>query len=43
MYQIHQRAQEPPGGPDSGHHHYRRHDGGEGEADAEGERDYEVG
>ena len=23
--------------------HYARHDGGEGDADAEGERDYEVG
>lgn len=24
-------------------HTYQRHDGGEGDADAEGERDYEVG
>ncbi|MCJ1472841.1 hypothetical protein MMC13_001490 [Lambiella insularis] len=42
MYQVSQRSQDPSGGQDSAHH-YQRHDGGEGDADAEGERDYEVG
>jgi len=43
IYQVdHPRGQNPaasqnPGAP------YQRHDGGEGDADAEGERDYEVG
>lgn len=41
MYPVNQRPQDPAGGPDPGHH-YQRHDGGEGDADAEGERDYEV-
>lgn len=35
------RAQESQGGQDAGHH-YRSHEGGGGDADAEGERDYEV-
>jgi len=42
MYHVPQRAQDPSVGPDAGHN-YARHDGGEGDADAEGERDYEVG
>ncbi|MCJ1276894.1 hypothetical protein MMC21_004701 [Puttea exsequens] len=42
MYQVNQRAQDPSGGQNPGHQ-YQRHDGGEGDADAEGERDYEVG
>lgn len=42
MYHVPQRAQDPSVGQDSGHN-YSRHDGGEGDADAEGERDYEVG
>ncbi|MCJ1258466.1 hypothetical protein MMC24_006299 [Lignoscripta atroalba] len=42
MYQVSQRGQDPSVGQDPGHH-YQRHDGGEGDADAEGERDYEVG
>ncbi|KAI9810952.1 MAG: hypothetical protein M1827_005683 [Pycnora praestabilis] len=42
MYQVSQRGQDPSGGQDPGHH-YPRHDGGEGDDDAEGERDYEVG
>ena len=42
MYQVNQRNQEPSGGQNSGHQ-YQRHDGGDGDADAEGERDYEVG
>jgi nuclear transcription factor Y gamma len=42
MYQqVPQRPQDPAG-HDVGHN-YPRHDGGEGDADAEGERDYEVG
>jgi nuclear transcription factor Y gamma len=41
MYHVPQRAQDPSVGQDAGH--YPRHDGGEGDADAEGERDYEVG
>jgi len=41
MYHVQQRAQDPVG-QDAGHN-YPRHDGGEGDADAEGERDYEVG
>ena len=41
MYHVNQRPQEPVG-QDPGHN-YPRHDGGEGNADAEGERDYEVG
>ena len=41
MYPINQRPQDSTGGPDPAHH-YQRHDGGEGDADAEGERDYEV-
>ncbi|KAI9881384.1 MAG: hypothetical protein M1830_003391 [Pleopsidium flavum] len=42
LYQVSQRGQDPSTGQDPGHH-YSRHDGGEGDADAEGERDYEVG
>lgn len=43
MYHVpQQRAQDPSVGQDPGHS-YARHDGGEGDADAEGERDYEVG
>jgi len=42
MYPVNQRGPDPSGGQDPGHH-YQRHDGGEGDADAEGERDYEVG
>ncbi|KAL8710483.1 MAG: hypothetical protein Q9220_004915 [cf. Caloplaca sp. 1 TL-2023] len=42
MYQVNQRPQDPSAGQDSAHH-YQRHDGGEVDADAEGERDYEVG
>ena len=42
MYQVGQRGQDPSGGPNSSHH-YQRHDGGDADADAEGERDYEVG
>lgn len=41
MYPVNHRPQDSAGGPDPGHH-YSRHDGGEGDADAEGERDYEV-
>lgn len=41
MYHVPQRAQDQVG-QDQGHN-YTRHDGGEGDADAEGERDYEVG
>ena len=42
IYGVNQRPQVPPGAQDPGHH-YPRHDGGEGDADAEGERDYDVG
>jgi hypothetical protein len=43
MYHVpQQRTQDPSVGQDAGHK-YQRHDGGEGDADAEGERDYEVG
>ena len=42
MYQVNQRGQDPSGAQDTAHH-YQRHDGAEGDADAEGERDYEVG
>ncbi|PMD14881.1 histone-fold-containing protein [Hyaloscypha hepaticicola] len=43
MYHVpQQRPQDPSVGQDAGHN-YPRHDGGEGDADAEGERDYEVG
>ncbi|MCJ1468462.1 hypothetical protein MMC07_007091 [Pseudocyphellaria aurata] len=41
MFQVSQRGQDPSRGQDSGHH-YQRHDAGEGDADAEGDRDYEV-
>ena len=41
MYQQVPRPHDPVG-QDVGHN-YPRHDGGEGDADAEGERDYEVG
>lgn len=41
MYHVpQQRAPDPV---QDGNHNYQRHDGGEGDADAEGERDYEVG
>ncbi|KAL8898485.1 MAG: hypothetical protein Q9207_006679 [Kuettlingeria erythrocarpa] len=42
MYQVTQRSQDPSVGQDPSHH-YQRHDGGEADADAEGDRDYEVG
>lgn len=42
MYQVNQRSQDPSAGQDATHH-YQRHDGGEVDADAEGDRDYEVG
>ena len=43
MYHVQQqRPQDPSVGHDAGHN-YSRNDGGEGDADAEGERDYEVG
>ncbi|KAL8745670.1 MAG: hypothetical protein Q9190_002210 [Brigantiaea leucoxantha] len=42
MYQVNQRSQDPAGGQDTAQH-FQRHDGGEGDADAEGDRDYEVG
>ena len=42
MYQVGQRGQDHSGGQNPGHQ-YQRHDGGEGDVDAEGERDYEVG
>ena len=42
MYSVTQRGQDPSGGQNTGHQ-YQRHEGGEGDADAEGERDYEVG
>lgn len=43
MYHVQQqRPQDPSVGHDAGHN-YPRNDGGEGDADAEGERDYEVG
>ncbi len=41
MYGMSQRGQNPPGGQDPGHHYQRQDDGG-GDADAEGDRDYEV-
>ncbi|MCJ1337094.1 hypothetical protein MMC09_002373 [Bachmanniomyces sp. S44760] len=41
MYQVGQRGQDHAGPQDPGQH-YQRHNGGEGDADAEGERDYEV-
>lgn len=41
MFQSDQRSQNPMGGQTPGHQ-YQRHDGAE-DADAEGERDYEVG
>ncbi|KAL8828889.1 MAG: hypothetical protein Q9170_006406 [Blastenia crenularia] len=42
MYQVNQRSQDPSAGQDPSQH-YQRHDGGEADADAEGDRDYEVG
>ncbi|KAH8821588.1 histone-fold-containing protein [Xylogone sp. PMI_703] len=42
MYHVPQRPQDQAVGQDASHS-YARHDGGEGDADAEGERDYEVG
>lgn len=42
MYSVNQRGQDPSGGQNTSHQ-YQRHEGGEGDADAEGERDYEVG
>ncbi|KAL8914112.1 MAG: hypothetical protein Q9171_001228 [Xanthocarpia ochracea] len=42
IYQVNQRSGDPSAGQDPGHH-YQRHDGGEADADAEGDRDYEVG
>jgi len=49
MYQIPPRPQEPLSGPPGGggggggHHHYRPQDHADGEADAEGDREYAVG
>ena len=43
MYHVpQQRPQDAAVGQEPSHS-YARHDGGEGDADAEGERDYEVG
>jgi len=42
MYQVQQGRPHDPVSQDAGHS-YPRHDGGEGDADAEGERDYDVG
>ena len=42
IYPVAQRAQDSASSHDPGHH-FQRHDAGEGDADAEGERDYEVG
>ncbi|KAL8847222.1 MAG: hypothetical protein Q9221_007748 [Calogaya cf. arnoldii] len=42
IYQVNQRSGDSSAGQDPGHH-YQRHDGGEADADAEGDRDYEVG
>lgn len=42
MYQMPQRPQEGSSVPDPSHQQYRGHGPDEGEADAEGERDYEV-
>ncbi|KAI9697900.1 MAG: hypothetical protein M1836_004252 [Candelina mexicana] len=42
IYQVGHRGHDPTGNQDPGHH-YPRHEGGEGEDDAEGERDYDVG
>lgn len=44
MYHVpqQQRPQDPSVGQDAGAH-YSRHDGVDADADAEGERDYEVG
>ncbi|KAL8957339.1 MAG: hypothetical protein Q9193_005359 [Seirophora villosa] len=42
IYQVNQRSQDSSAGQDPSHH-YQRHDGGEADADAEGDRDYEVG
>ena len=42
MYPVNQRGQDPSSGQNTSHQ-YQRHEGGEGDADAEGERDYEVG
>lgn len=41
MYHVQQQRPQDPG--HDGGHNYPRNDGGEGDADAEGERDYEVG
>ena len=41
MYQVSQRPQDPSAAQNTGQP-YQRHDGGEGDADAEGERDYDV-
>ncbi|KAL9091906.1 MAG: hypothetical protein Q9165_004658 [Trypethelium subeluteriae] len=41
MYQMQRPHEQQMSGGDPGQH-YGRHEGGEGEADAEGERDYEV-
>ncbi|KAL8798977.1 MAG: hypothetical protein Q9182_006236 [Xanthomendoza sp. 2 TL-2023] len=42
IYQVNQRSGDPSAGQDPGHH-YQRHDPGEADPDAEGDRDYEVG
>lgn len=42
MYHVPQGRPQDPVGQNAGHS-YQRHDGGEGDADAEGERDYDVG
>ena len=49
MYQVGQRGPDPAGAPEHHHphhhhhHHYRPAEHSEGDPDAEGERDYEVG
>lgn len=43
MYQVGQRPQDPSTAQAAGHQYPRHDGGGEGDADAEGERDYEVG
>jgi nuclear transcription factor Y gamma len=41
MYHV--QPQRPQDSGADATHSYQRHDGGEGDADAEGERDYDVG
>lgn len=42
MYQVPHQPRQDPVNTDATHH-YPRQEGGDGDADAEGERDYEVG